>query len=91
MDRSRNKERIVNHPNPFKDKTNIVFASKKEESAYLNVSDMSGRVVYSKKVQLITGENEFIIKKSDIGGAGVYVYEVKSPFQHSTNRMIIVD
>ncbi len=84
-------KQINNRPNPFKDQTTILFESLHQEDAMLNFFDLNGRLILKRNVRLVKGENEFIIHKSELAGAGMYTYEIKSDFQHSTNRMIIVN
>lgn len=82
---------IINHPNPFKDKTYILYTSEVEEPAQLRVFNMDGKQVYARDVSLQQGTNEFIITRSELKGAGIYLYEISSGYQYSTNRMIIVE
>lgn len=84
-------QQIHNRPNPFKDQTTILFQSTREESAAINFFDVNGRLILKRNVSLIAGENEFVIHKTELAGAGMYTYEIKSESQHSTNRMIIVN
>ena len=53
--------------------------------------DVSGRIVMSREISLVKGENEFIVSKTELREQGIYTYEIESNFQYSTNRMIIVD
>lgn len=82
---------VHNRPNPFSDLTTIVFSSDRTEMAVLRISDVSGKVILTKSVSLITGLNEFIVQRHEIKTAGMFIYEIESNFQYSTNRMIIVD
>lgn len=82
---------VFNRPNPFKELTAIVIPSMKEEMGVMKIYDTNGKSVYTRQVQLLAGENEFYITKSELKGAGIYVYEIETASQHSTNRMIIVD
>lgn len=84
-------QQINNKPNPFKDQTTILFESIYQEDAVLNFFDLNGRLILKRNVRLVKGENEFIIHASELSGPGMYTYEIKSDFQHSTNRMIIVN
>ncbi|MEO6133152.1 MAG: T9SS type A sorting domain-containing protein [Saprospiraceae bacterium] len=86
-----NNLQINNRPNPFKDQTSIFFMSIRQEDAVVRFFDLNGRIVFQRNVQLMEGENEFVIHASELEGAGMYTYEIKSELQHSTNRMIIVN
>lgn len=80
-----------NRPNPFSDMTTIRMVSLRDEDAMLRVFETGGKCVMTRKVTLVQGENEFVVRKSELKGAGIYMYEIESDFQYSTNRMIIVD
>ncbi len=86
-----NKQQIHNRPNPFKELTTILYQSNHQEDAAIHFFDLNGRLVLKRNVLLIEGENEFVVHQSELAGPGMYAYEIKSAFQHSTNRMIIVD
>jgi hypothetical protein len=88
---SESQKQIYNRPNPFKDITTIYFQSSLSEDAVIHFFDLNGRVVLERAVELSEGQNEFVIHQSELDGPGIYMYEIKSAFQHSTNRMIIVD
>jgi Secretion system C-terminal sorting domain len=83
--------KAYNRPNPFRDMTTIFMESNRQEKAVLRVFDLNGRTVFVRDVNLVVGENEFIVNKTQLREAGIYVYEIESNFQYSTNRMIIVD
>ena len=82
---------INNRPNPFKDITTILYHSNLNEDAVINIYDLNSRLILKRDVRLIKGENEFIVHRSELGGPGVFTYEINSTLQHSTNRMIIVN
>ena len=88
---SESDSRIHNRPNPFKDMTTILYQSNRQEDAVLNFFDLNGRLVLKREVRLIIGENEFVVHQAELMGPGMYTYEINSVYQHSTNRMIIVD
>lgn len=85
------KATVSNHPNPFKDQTTIEFVSTRAEDANITFYDLNGRSVLSRDIPIYAGENELIVHKSELQGAGIYMYEIKTASQHFTNRMIIVD
>ena len=82
---------VYNRPNPFRDMTSVFMQSSSEEKAILRVFDLNGRVVLTRDVHLVKGENEFVLSKTELRATGIYTYEIESNFQYSTNRMIIVD
>lgn len=82
---------VHNQPNPFKDFTTIRMESEVTEEAQLSIVDMNGRIVLTRRIDLIKGKNEFMIRRSELGGPGIYQYEIESKQQLSKNRMIIVE
>ncbi len=82
---------VFNRPNPFKSMTTIVFDSKLDEKALLHIYDMNGREILRRPLELQMGQNEWIILTSELHGVGMYLYEITSTHQYSTNRMIIVE
>ena len=82
---------VYNRPNPFRDMTSVFMQSSSEVKAILRVFDLNGRVVLTRDVHLVKGENEFVLSKTELRATGIYTYEIESNFQYSTNRMIIVD
>jgi len=86
-----NDSKIQNKPNPFKDFTTIIYLSHRQEEAALHFFDLNGRLILKRNVQLLEGLNEFVVSRVEMGGPGIYTYEIESETQHSTNRMIIVD
>lgn len=86
-----NSPQIHNRPNPFKDQTSILFHSIREEDAVIHFFDLDGKNVMKRNVHLSEGDNEFVVHASELTGSGMYIYEIKSDIQYSTNRMIIVN
>jgi hypothetical protein len=80
-----------NRPNPFTDLTTIHFVSHRSEPATLKVIDLDGQVVFTREIELVPGDNEFVVRKSEVRASGIFMYEIESDLQYSTNRMIIVD
>ncbi len=88
---TREARKIFNRPNPFKELTSILYNSSREEDAILRIFHINGKLMMTRKVKLMAGENEFIVTKTELREPGMYMYEIESNFQYSTNRMIIVD
>ena len=82
---------IQNKPNPFTDMTTIMMTSQRDELATLRVFDAGGKLIFTREVMLVKGENEFAVRRSELKMSGIFMYEIESDFQYSTNRMIIVD
>jgi hypothetical protein len=82
---------MENRPNPFRDLTIITLDSDREEKADLRIYDLNGKLIHTRNIQVYRGTNEFIVQRGDLKLPGMYVYEIESSFQYSTNRMIIVE
>jgi hypothetical protein len=67
-----------NFPNPSSDKTTINVHAKREIESELIISDVSGRIVYSRPVLLTSGRNELTIDLDQFN-AGIYFYTLISP------------
>ena len=80
-----------NQPNPFSEWTTIGFDVPVTGFVELEVTDLTGRQVYSLQKDYPKGYNEIQINRSDIAGSGVLYYHVKTAAGNITNKMIIVD
>jgi hypothetical protein len=77
-----------NNPNPFTDKTSIVFNLLQAGQATLSIYDLTGKVVRQITNLYPKGQNEIIIKSDDLKATGVLFYELESMGQKSTKKMI---
>ena len=80
-----------NEPNPFKSETRIVFDLPSEMSAKLSISDISGRVLKVYEGVYAGGRNEVIVRRSDLGAAGVLQYTLETEDFRSTRKMIVIE
>jgi len=82
---------VQNRPNPFREMTIIEFDSRSAGPGTLRITDMNGRLVLKRALLLVKGANEFAVRRAELGGAGLYQYEIETDNQFTSNRMIIVD
>ena len=61
--------------------TTIHMQSQREEKAVLRIFEPGGKLVLTRKVGLVKGDNEFVVRKSEIRGTGIYMYEIESPIE----------
>lgn len=80
-----------NRPNPFRDMTTITFDSGISGPATFTARDPGGRTVLTKKIVLVQGANEMVVRRAELGGPGIYQYDIETEHQFLTNRMIIVE
>ncbi len=86
-----NKEKFnvyQNSPNPFSDKTNIIFTSPLAETYQFLVYNLIGEVVYKRNVNADAGINN-IEFSAPVLPSGIYMYKLSNNTQTITKRMII--
>ena len=75
-------------PNPFVTETKITFNSTKEQTITLNVKNVLGRTVFTKKHKIKKGKNSIPFSKNDLC-SGVYIYAIQSNKQLVSKRFVI--
>jgi len=65
-------EKILAYPNPARDLVHVVFNSQQESSGTLRITDMTGRLIYSRSLQIIQGDNLVEVNLSNFT-KGVYM------------------
>lgn len=81
-------ELYQNNPNPFRDNTAIGFRLPEASTATLTVYDMSGKVMTTITGNFAEGYNEIQLQNQELGSAGVLFYELETPTQTATRRMV---
>ncbi len=78
-----------NQPNPFNDNTTITFYLNESESARLIILDTNGRLV--KQFEgFETGYNEIRVVADDLGGNGIYYYQLVTKNATITKKMVLI-
>jgi hypothetical protein len=80
-----------NVPNPFTQETMISFVLPEALQGTFNVYDLSGKVVYSRTNVFNAGENQLVLRKTDLGSTGVYYYELRTNKGSITKKMVLVN
>jgi hypothetical protein len=80
-----------NIPNPFTQETMISFVLPESIQGTFTVYDLSGKVVYTRTNVFNEGENQMILKRTDIGSTGVYYYELRTNKGSMTKKMVLVN
>ena len=80
-----------NQPNPFGSETTIGFRLATEQRCALRVYNASGKLVKTYLANFDRGYHTVQLRKSDLGGAGVYYYELTTPTFSETKKMILID
>lgn len=80
-----------NVPNPFHSYTMISFDLPQNDAVTIQVSDLTGRVLITRKIAGVQGYNQYRLEKKDLNNAGVYYYSIETNSARHTRRMIMVN
>lgn len=78
-----------NTPNPALDMTVIGFYLPRRENAVLSITDLQGRLVFSKSSEFEQGYNEITLATKDLP-AGIFQYTLSTGSSTLTRRMVVV-
>ncbi|HRI01250.1 MAG TPA: T9SS type A sorting domain-containing protein [Saprospiraceae bacterium] len=78
-------------PNPWKVSASLHFYCEHSSMVDLQIFDVSGKQVYSKSRQCLEGRNEWIIKRDELAGTGVYLVQLSQNGQTYKSKMILID
>jgi hypothetical protein len=79
-----------NRPNPFRNETVIEFTLPEATTATLTIYDVAGRVLKTIKGDYSKGANMETINSSDLNATGVLYYQLDTPTQSATMKMIVI-
>ncbi|MEI7595830.1 MAG: M20/M25/M40 family metallo-hydrolase [Bacteroidota bacterium] len=79
---------IIIYPNPAQDNCKIEFVVDKNEEVSLNVCDINGRLVHSRKIDAIIGKNNISLDILDLNG--VYFVKLISSKDTRVLRLIVL-
>ncbi|MCC6371718.1 MAG: T9SS type A sorting domain-containing protein, partial [Bacteroidia bacterium] len=82
------KDRMLLYPNPAGNNFTLVYNSSESINAVISIIDISGRVVLSKEMDLIEGENTLSGNTSSLQN-GVYFVQVKTINECYTKKLLI--
>jgi len=80
-----------NQPNPFKGETVIGFELPEASTATLTIYDVSGRTLRVIEGDFAKGFNQVTVSRSELSGTGVLYYQLDTPNDSATKKMILVD
>ena len=84
-------ELFQNQPNPFKGETTISFNLPTASEATITVMDISGRVLRTVNGEFAQGYNEIKLNSNELEGTGVLYYQVDTPSNSASMKMILID
>lgn len=82
---------LQNHPNPFALQTIIGFELSEASPVILSIYDLSGRMLLRREDEYTAGKHEVSIDRSQLGGPGMYFYQIETPFGLKTRRMVLTN
>ena len=65
-------------PNPFSIETNFTFDLIESGNVVLDIFDASGKMVFSQNQTFPAGQNNIIIRQSDLAHSGLYFYKIQT-------------
>lgn len=80
-----------NQPNPFTAQTNIGFRLPTAERCTFRVYNSNGRLVKTVIGNFEKGYNAIQLRNSDLGGAGVYYYELSTPSFSDRKKLVFIN
>ena len=79
---------IIASPNPFSVKTTITFTSIKDQEVTFTVKNLLGKTVFSEKLNVQKGDNQFDFYKNDLN-PGMYLYSLQTTNEVISKRLVI--
>jgi hypothetical protein len=80
-----------NQPNPFLSQTNIGFRLPMAERCTFRVYNSNGHLVKTVIGNFEKGYNAIQLRNSDLGGAGVYYYELSTPSFSDRKKLVFIN
>lgn len=80
-----------NQPNPFSEVTTVRFRLPADSRARLNIYSAGGRLVRTIIGDYSAGVNTVVIRKDELGQAGVYWYELETAGSSDRKKLILID
>lgn len=75
-------------PNPFVTETKITFESDKDQTIVLNIKNVLGNTVYTKRHKIKKGRNSIPFYKNDLK-SGMYIYAIQNSRELVSKRFVI--
>jgi len=82
---------IQNKPNPFSHSTIVEFEAIDKSPIEMEVFDLQGRLIMTKKISPVLGKNNIQFNAADFNGTGAYYLKLISGKKQSIIKMILVE
>jgi hypothetical protein len=80
-----------NNPNPFSATTSIGFTLPESGTVYLNIYDITGKVIKTYTGEYPKGKNEIMLSAEDFNAQGVMFYELEASGMKAVRKMIFLN
>jgi hypothetical protein len=81
------KDQIKIYPNPFNDRITMSFASNQIASGQIRITDLQGKLIVTRPVDVIEGINQVFLDTDDLA-PGMYLFSMEMPGGVLTKKMI---
>ncbi|MEQ6124723.1 T9SS type A sorting domain-containing protein [Pseudotenacibaculum sp. MALMAid0570] len=75
-------------PNPFVTETKINFNSDSNQTIVLNIKNVLGKTVYSRRFKIKKGKNSIPFSRNDLR-SGMYIYTIQNSKELVSKRFVI--
>ncbi len=80
---------VYAYPNPFEQKSNIIFVSSIKQNLSFEVKNVLGIGVFKIHFISVSGKNEFIFYKKNIN-PGMYIYSLQTDTEVISKRLVVL-
>jgi hypothetical protein len=80
---------VFNYPNPMAEQTTVYYNLPQAGKVNFSITDLNGRRVFAQQVNATSGENQLVVRRADIGVAGVYTYTVKADGMIVSRKLVV--
>ena len=84
-------EILQNRPNPFSEKTDIIFYLPVEDQVQIEVFDVQGKVVHRVDRNFSAGKNMVEINSDDLPHTGIYYFRIQTSSFDRVQKMIFIE
>ncbi|MCB0646827.1 MAG: T9SS type A sorting domain-containing protein [Saprospiraceae bacterium] len=79
-----------NRPNPWSQTTNISFELSEDNMVKFEVRDLTGKVLISRNISGVKGNNEIVISDQEFKSNGIYIYSLRCGQEVINKKMIFI-
>jgi len=80
-----------NAPNPFRNSTNVYFYLSYNTDVLFKIYDINGKMLLQKRQDGVPGMNSILVDSAELPHSGLYIYEITTPVQRVTDKMILTE